>query len=305
MKHIQPDWLDKKLYPFESKWITIEDHDLHYVDEGQGPVILFVHGTPEWSFGFRDLIKELRHSFRCIAIDLLGFGLSDKPTHANFTCEAHASRLERLIQMLRLKNISLMANDFGASIGMSYAINHPGNMNKIILFNTWMWSLKENKHYSLPAKLMNTRFGRMLYLNFNFPVNVIMPAAYGNKKKLSKVAHSHYKNALKKGERTAPYAFSKELMNASDWWQSLWDRLHILDHKSFLFFWGMKDTFVLSAELQKWKSKLPQAKVVTFEDAGHFAQEEKPKEMVEEILKFLNTEVNTSTNLRTATSYLH
>lgn len=61
MKHLQPDWLDKSLYPFESKWTTLSCHDLHYIDEGHGPVILFVHGTPEWSFGFRDVIKELRN----------------------------------------------------------------------------------------------------------------------------------------------------------------------------------------------------------------------------------------------------
>lgn len=189
MKHLQPDWLDKSLYPFESKWTTLSCHDLHYIDEGHGPVILFVHGTPEWSFGFRDVIKELRNSFRCIAIDLLGFGLSDKPAKADYTCRAHASRLEEFIQILKLKNISLVANDFGAGIGMSYAINHPEHIDKLILFNAWMRSLKNEKHYSLPAKLMNTWLGQMLYLNLNFPVNVIMPSAYGDKKKLSKQTH--------------------------------------------------------------------------------------------------------------------
>jgi haloalkane dehalogenase len=287
MKSTQPDWLNKQLYPFQSRWMSIDGDQLHYIDEGKGEIILFVHGTPEWSFGFRDLIKDLRNSFRCIAIDLLGFGLSDKPVSGNYTCEAHAQRFEKFINTLDLKNISLAANDFGGGIGLSYALEHPENIDKIILFNTWMWSLKNDKHYATPARVMNTWFGKLLYLNFNFPVNVIMPAAYGNKKMLTKEVHAHYKNALTKGSRTAAYAFSKELMNASNWWQQLWERLPILRDKSILIFWGMKDSFVPPAALEKWRSRLPQASVITFSDAGHFVQEEKAKEMVIEIDKLM------------------
>lgn len=287
MKSTQPDWLNSQLYPFQSRWISIDGDQLHYIDEGKGEIILFVHGTPEWSFGFRDLIKHLRSSFRCIAMDLLGFGLSDKPANANYTCQAHALRLEKFIHDLDLKNISIAANDFGGGIGLSYALGHSENINKIILFNTWMWSLKNDKHYTTPAKVMNTWLGKLLYLNFNFPVNVIMPAAYGDKKKLTKEVHAHYKNALKKGSRTAAYAFSKELMNASDWWQQLWERMPILNGKSFLLFWGMKDSFVPPAALEKWRSKLPHAHVITFSDSGHFVQEEKAEEMTKSIKVFM------------------
>jgi pimeloyl-ACP methyl ester carboxylesterase len=93
MKRQQPDWLNKTLYPFESRWITMDGNAIHYIDEGSGEILFFVHGTPEWSFGYRDLIRELRNSYRCIAIDLLGFGLSDKPADADYTCQAHALRL--------------------------------------------------------------------------------------------------------------------------------------------------------------------------------------------------------------------
>lgn len=267
--------------------MEIDGDAVHYIDEGQGETILFLHGTPEWSFGYRDLIKTLRNKYRCVAPDMLGFGLSDKPAKADYTCKTHASRLEKLISKLDLKNFSIVANDFGGSISLSYAIKRPDNIRRIILFNTWMRSLKEDKHYSTPAKIMNTWFGKWLYLNGNFPVNVIMPAAYGNKKLLTKEVHSHYKLALQKNERTASYAFAKELMNASDWWEQLWKKVTALRHIPFLFFWGLKDNFVPPAELEKWKSKLPHAKIVSFGDAGHFVQEEKPEEMATVIQQFL------------------
>jgi pimeloyl-ACP methyl ester carboxylesterase len=284
----QPNWLNKKLFPFESKWIKIDHHQLHYVDEGKGQILLMVHGTPEWSFGWRDLIKGLSNDYRCIAIDLLGFGLSDKPQQADYSCQGHSARLEKIIATLELKNINIIANDFGGGISLSYAIQQSQNVNKIMLFNTWMGSLLNDTHYSGPAKLMNTWLGRVLYLNFNFPVNIVMPAAFGDKKKLTKEIHAHYKNALPSAkERIAAYAFSKELMNASPWWQSNWEKIDLISQKPFLIFWGMKDKFVPPYELEKWKKKLPQAIIKIFDDAGHFVQEEKAGEMILEIKKFL------------------
>lgn len=287
MKRSQPEWVDKTLFPFESKWIDVKGENLHYIDEGHGDVIVFAHGTPEWSFGYRDLIKGLRSKFRCIAIDMLGFGLSDKSPDADYTCQAHASRLEKIITKLQLKNIAIVANDFGGGIAMSYAINHPENIKAIILFNTWMWSLKNDKHYSGPAKVVNSWFGKFMYLSINAPVNIIMPSAYGNKKLLTPIVHSHYKNALPKGERIAAFRFAKELINASDWWQSLWEKSALLNDKKILFFWGMKDKFIPPKELTRWQQKFPNAKTIVFDDAGHFVQEEKAGEMITAMETFL------------------
>lgn len=288
MTRTQPKWLDKNLFPFESKWIEIQGETLHYVDEGRGDVLLFAHGTPEWSFGYRDLIKTLRTNYRCIAIDMLGFGLSDKDPLADYTCQAHAKRLALAIEKLGLKNITIVANDFGGGISLSYAINNPGNVKNIVLFNTWMWSLKDDRHYSKPAKAVNSWLGKILYLKFNAPVNIIMPTAFGNKKLLTKEIHLHYKNALPKGQRAAAFAFAKELMNASDWWQSLWDKADVLRDKQFLLFWGVKDKFIPAKELDKWKAKFPTAKVITFTDAGHFVQEEKAQEMIRALATFIS-----------------
>ena len=280
-------WINKELYPFQSHFITIENNQLHYIDEGSGPTLLFVHGTPEWSFGYRDVIKQLRRSFRCVAIDLLGFGLSDKPKGADYTCAGHSRRLTKFIEHLDLKNFSVVANDFGGSISLGYVLDHPNNVNKIVLFNTWMRSLKNDKHYSGPAKILNSWLGRFLYLNMNAPVNTIMPAAYGDKRKLSSEVHRHYKAALPRGKRIAAYAFALELSNANEWWQNLWERLHTLSPNKFLFFWGMKDKFIPPYELENWKSRLPGIRCMMFEDAGHFVQEEKPDEMSKAIEEFI------------------
>lgn len=290
----QPDsgnqgWIDTSLYPFRHHYLEIDTHRIHYVDEGKGPVVLFAHGTPEWSFGYRELIKLLRGSFRCVAPDYLGFGLSDKPEKADYSTPKHAERFEMFIEKLGLKNISIIANDFGGSIALNYAIRHPENIHRICLSNTWLWSLSNDRHYSIPGRVMSTGLGRLLYRRFNLPVTVIMPRAYGNKSKLTRKIHFHYKKPLSTpAERNGTYGFAKDLMDAGPWWDKLWMDLDRVKDKKFLIFWGLKDSFVPARELDKWVSRIPDARVITFEQAGHFVQEEEPEHMARELREFLS-----------------
>src|SRR5688500_8619028 len=82
--------VDRLAYPFESRWMPLRAGRMHYVDQGTGDPIVFVHGTPTWSFEWRHLIRGLSKSARCIAPDHLGFGLSDRPHGAPYTPEWHA-----------------------------------------------------------------------------------------------------------------------------------------------------------------------------------------------------------------------
>lgn len=281
-------WINRDLFPFSSRFVPVDGHQLHYVDEGTGPVILFVHGTPEWSFGWRDLIAGLKDRYRCIAVDHLGFGLSDKPARGDYRVEAHANRLLRFTEALNLKAFHLIANDFGLSIGLSVAIRHPERVQKISLFNGWMWPLSGDPHYAGPAKVMRTWLGRLMYLRFNFPVNVVMPSAFGDRRKLTPEVHRHYKRALPTpASRVAAYAFAPELLDAEAFWQSLWEQRDRLADKPFLLFWGLKDRFVPPYELAKWEQALPNATVVRYPNAGHFVQEEEPEDMVARLRVFL------------------
>jgi hypothetical protein len=89
-------WLDRSLYPFTPRYLELEDGRMHYVDEGSGSPVLMVHGTPTWSFLYRDLIKALSTEHRVIAPDHLGFGLSEKPENGAYRPEDHARRYTRL-----------------------------------------------------------------------------------------------------------------------------------------------------------------------------------------------------------------
>ena len=98
----------ENLYPFESHFIKINGHTMHYIDEGKGTPILMVHGNPTWSFYFRRLISGLSADFRAIVPDHIGCGFSDKPDekHYNYTLKSRIEDLDSLIKQLDINDIS-------------------------------------------------------------------------------------------------------------------------------------------------------------------------------------------------------
>jgi haloalkane dehalogenase len=92
VQDVVPTWLDRTLYPFESRWIDIDGNRIHYVDEGKGPILLLLHGNGSWSFLYRHMI-DWQGNFRCIAHHA-GFGLSRARPGFSFKPRAHSAVLE-------------------------------------------------------------------------------------------------------------------------------------------------------------------------------------------------------------------
>lgn len=284
-----PSWLQTSLYPFSSRWLHLQAGTMHYLDEGQGEVLLFVHGTPTWSFLYRSQIRELSKSYRCIAPDHIGFGLSDKPEHFSGTPEAHAHNLEQCINALQLDNITLVVHDFGGPIALSYAVKHPKKIKRIVAMNTWLWKTHDNKAVQKVDKLLRSSIGRFLYLTLNFSTRVLLKQGFYNKKKLPKNIHAHYTGVFpNRASRYAPLRIGQALLGSSHWYQQQWEQREAIAHKPFLVLWGTKDTFITPQYLHTWKNALHNARFVEYE-CGHFVQEEKAEEVTREIAAFMNT----------------
>ncbi len=287
------EWVDRKLYPFRSRYLDVGPGRMHYVDEGEGPVLVMVHGTPTWSFLYRKLIQGLAEGHRVIAPDHLGFGLSDKPPEWGYRPEDHAANLELLIERLELDDITLLVHDFGGPIGLSYAVEHPANVRSLVLFNTWMWSLEGTAAEKL-SRFMAGAVGRFLYERMNLSPRVLLKAAFGDKRKLTPEIHRHYIEAFPTpAERHGPWVLARELVGSSEFYESLRRRSwKIADHPALLL-WGMKDPAFGPSALERWRSLLTNARAVEVAEAGHFVQEEAPGTALREIRAFL-TEVESS-----------
>lgn len=289
------DWIDRNEYPFTSHYFETAAGKLHYVDEGSGEVIVMLHGNPTWSFLYRNLIKQLRTQYRCIVPDYLGFGLSDKPFDWNYLPEEHAKNLAALIDHLGLNNVTLIVQDWGGPIGMHYAVNHPENVARLVVMNTWAWPVDRDPHYVKFSAFMGGAIGRFLIRHFNFFAGTFMRAAFGDKRKLSKAVHRHYLRALATAEdRKGCYVFPKQIIASTQWLEQLWSRMDTLKDKPALFVWGMKDVAFRRKELQHWQEALPNSHTVSLPTVGHFVQEEAPEELGKAVAEFLGKEASTN-----------
>src|SRR5215469_12938943 len=121
----RPAWLDEQLYPFQSHLVEIEGHHIHYIDEGAGPTLLFVHPGVGWSLMYSDIIQDLRGRFRCVALDLPDYGLSTAAPGYRHTLIDDSRLLERFIQTIGLSDITLCSHDLTGSIALGVVARRP------------------------------------------------------------------------------------------------------------------------------------------------------------------------------------
>lgn len=167
-------------FPFESKYIDVHGSKMHYVEEGEGDPILFLHGNPTSSYLWRNIIPYLTPYGRCIAPDLIGMGKSDKPDLA-YRFADHIKYMDGFIEAMGLKNITLVIHDWGSGLGFHYAMRNEANVKGI----AFMEALIEPMRWSqFPAdfrtgfKLMRTPgIGWFMLSVMNGFVKQVLPQA--------------------------------------------------------------------------------------------------------------------------------
>jgi len=284
-----PDWLDRTEYPFTSRWADLAEGRLHYVDEGTGPPVLFVHGTPTWSFEYRHVIRAAMATCRCIAPDHLGFGLSDRPRGASYTPEAHAARLREFVDRLGLDRFALVVHDFGGPIGLPLALE--GRVTSLVMLNTWMWPFDEDKEMANRARLAGGPVGRWMYRHLNASLKLIMPSAYAQRSRLTKSIHQQYLEPFRNPDDRVLvlWPLARALLGSSSFYRELYARIDKLRSIPTSIIWGLKDTAFRPHLLDRWRRELPEAAVLALDNAGHWPHEEAPSEVAEAIAEFLVT----------------
>ena len=286
---IRPGWVSDQHFPFESRFFQSPSGRMHYVDEGAGEPIVFVHGNPSWSFEFRGLIDRLRGQFRCVAADHIGFGLSERrQAPGDHSPQTHARNFASFLDHLQVKEISLYMTDWGGPIGLDFARRFPERVRRLILANTWRWPVNTDRHFVMFSRMMSSPVGRFLNQRLNFFVTQVMPRAVGDRRLLSPEAILHYRRAQPDPEsRRACAALPGHIIGASDWLGSIWsDRQSFID-KPALVLWGHKDSAFRPQELTIWESELTDHVTRNFPRCGHFLAEESPDTVSQSIAQFM------------------
>lgn len=280
--------LDKKLYPFKSNFLQIDDLNYNYVNEGEGDPILMVHGNPTWSFYYRDLIKEFSSTHHVIVPDHIGCGLSSKPQDYEYTLDNHINNLVQLIKFLDLKNITLVVHDWGGAIGFGVATRLPERFKKAVILNTGAFHLDRIPKRIALCKLPVIGPFIVKYLNaFAYPATFM--TTVNSMPKNVKEGYLHPYQSF--SDRKAVVEFVQDIpMNSSHRSYKTLKEIELkLKTLSFekLILWGAKDFCFNDDFFVKWKEIYPDARHVYFKDAGHYVIEDKKDECIKEIRNFL------------------
>lgn len=290
---IDPDaW--KSLYPFASHELSIGGRRYHYLDEGQGDVLLFVHGNPTWSFYWRALISAFRPHCRCIAVDHIGCGLSEKPAKGDygFRLQDRVSDLRALIERLDLKQITLLAHDWGGAIGMGAAVETPERFARFVLMNTAAFRAPR-----CPWRIRACRIpvlGRLAVQGLNlFSLAALRMASVKLERMTPEVCQGLVRPYDTWAHRTAVYEFVRDIpLSPSHPSYETLSRIEaglaaFCSHPVCLI-WGMRDWCFTPWFLDRFLEFFPQAEAHRLTDAGHYVVEDSPERIAPIVEQFLH-----------------
>lgn len=167
-------------FAYKANFVEVNGAKLHYIEEGQGRPILFLHGIPTWSYLWRNVIPYLSDQAHCIAVDLMGMGKSDKPD-ITYSVFEHIDYITGFIEALDLRDVTLVMHGWGSIIGFHYAMTHPDNIYGLAFLESHIRPVTEIDMVSLPllemASVMSSEDGGYdIVMNSNYFVNTVMPS---------------------------------------------------------------------------------------------------------------------------------
>jgi haloalkane dehalogenase len=163
----RPSWLSRTSFPFESRFLAANGTRFHYVDEGRGPTLLFLHGGPMSSFMWRHQIAALRAQYRCVAVDLPGLGLSTTPLVRGEGFARMADALQAFVRALGLDELRLLVHATGGPSGLEMAIRERARVRGLVISNTFAWPLANDPGLGKMVPIVSSRLFRLLIVRFN------------------------------------------------------------------------------------------------------------------------------------------
>ena len=306
-------------YPFQSHFASVDGVRIHYLDEGQGPVIWLMHGNTSWSYLYRKMIPLLiKAGYRCFVPDLMGFGLSDTPEDESaYILQKHVSLMSGLIQQLCLRDMIVVGQDWGGPISLRYAIEHKDNVRALVILNTFIERFpvndKERTELGIITGPLPPGFSFLFkggafssflikYLDF-FRKFVWMKWRTGNSSRLlgsgfrRPVDPSAMENYLiihdKPAKRAGLVTFPKMIPNRKDHPNAA----YVDEIRRELEHWDIPVQVIWSDGDMAWKADegariaqtVPDGQFHLVHHAGHFLQEDAGKEVAEQMIRFLRS----------------
>jgi haloalkane dehalogenase len=290
-KNISPD------LPYPSHFLEVLGSQIHYLDEGSGDPVLFLHGNPSSSYLWRNVIPYVNPLARCIAPDLIGMGKSDKPD-IEYRFLDHVKYVEGFIEQMGLKNITLVIHDWGSALGFYYAMRHEGNVKSLafmeaIIMPVPSWEMFPEASRDLFQGFRTPEVGWDMIVNKNMFVEEVLPAKVV--RQLSEEEMNHYREPFREPSARKPvWRWPNELPIAgepadvvevvgryNEWLQET--------ELPKLLFHGSPGELVKAPVVEWCRQNLGNLKVVDIGEGIHYLQEDNPHLIGEQLADWYRT----------------
>src|SRR6266568_1704848 len=270
----RPTWLDEQLYPFQSRFVEVEDNRIHYIDEGSGPTLFFVHPGVGWSFMYSEIIQELRGRFRCVALDLPGFGLSPAAPGYQHTLTGDSRLLERFIQTLGLTDITLFSHDLTGSIALGVVARRPEWFCAVVVLPSFAWPLESYRKVYSMIQLIGSPIFRFLSYHFNFFLEYTLKNITKKPKQpFSPLEKQAYRGPnLNRAVRRYPHDLFKSVTKSHDYLADLEQRLSEIKVMPALLIFGDQDATIKMGWLARLERIFPRHRTIIMKGSHHFPQ---------------------------------
>jgi haloalkane dehalogenase len=276
-------------YDFDPNYMMIDDCRMHYVDEGEGEVVLCLHGEPSWSFLYRKMIPVFAKKHRAVVPDFIGFGKSDKFTEMDeYSFQMHRDTLVEFLDTLELDGMTLVCQDWGGLIGLRVASEFPDRFARLVIMNTGL----PTGEGAVGEGFMNWR--TYVENTPDLPIGELMQRAMADPDHLTPELVAAYEapfpdRRYKAGAQMWPLLVPiKEDDPGADSMRKARDVFSQWT-KPCLVMFSDSDPVTAGGDLVM-RALIPSAKEqpeITIVGAGHFLQEEKGEELAKNILEFI------------------
>ncbi len=286
-------------FPYESKYVQVQGSSMHYVEQGSGEPVLFLDGNPTSSYLWRNVIPHVSPLGRCIALDLIGMGKSDKP-EIEYRFFDHARYVDGFIGELGLRNITLVLHDWGSGLGFYYAMRHEDNVRGIAFMEAIVrpirWQDFPEQARPLFQGFRTPGVGEQMVLEQNMFVEVLLPGA--TLRKLSDEEMAHYRQPFPDPKSRKPvWRWPNELPidgqpeDVVQAVQAYSDWLKKSSVPKLLLY--ARPGAIIGEVLVEWcRQNFRNLKTVDIGPGVHFVQEDRPHEIGEAIAAWMKEEVS-------------
>jgi haloalkane dehalogenase len=275
----RPAWLKQTEFPFTSRRLAIDGHLIHYLDEGAGPTMVFVHAGPAWSFVYRDLIVRLRDRFRCVALDLPGTGLSRAATGYRPSIQAGAAVFSAVVRALDLRQLTLVTHDVGTPVALGAAVGMPERVVALSVTEGFAWALAdEHPRTARTLRIVGSRPVGVLNDAFNLLGRVTASRA-GAGRHLSAAGRRALLGPYReRAVRRSAAAMLGDAADAAAYLRWLDAQLPAaLGDRPVQLVFGSASPTVREHFPQRWRARYPNAQLVLVPGAHHFPMNDAPE----------------------------